>query len=87
VTALILLRFASMPLVETRQPRTFPFVIPNMHFSGLSLSLASCIFVKFSASGDVISPLLADHDYVVYIRWHVFAHLILQSCLHHFVEC
>jgi hypothetical protein len=48
VMALILSGFASMPLVETRQPRTFPFVIPNTHFSGLSLSLSLHMFTKVS---------------------------------------
>jgi hypothetical protein len=47
--ALILLGFVSMPLVVTRQPRTFPFVIPNTHFSRLSSSLALRVFVKVSA--------------------------------------
>jgi hypothetical protein len=47
--ALILLGFVLMPFVETRQPRTFPFVILNTHFSGLSFNLASRIFVKVSA--------------------------------------
>jgi hypothetical protein len=49
MTALILSWFASMPLVETKQPWTFPFMIPNMHFSELSFNLASRIFVKVSA--------------------------------------
>jgi hypothetical protein len=44
--ARILSGLASMPFVETKQPRTFPFVIPNIHFSGLSFSLASRIFLK-----------------------------------------
>jgi hypothetical protein len=47
--ALIFSGFALTPLVETRQPRTFPFMIPNTHFSGLSLSLASHMFVKVSS--------------------------------------
>jgi hypothetical protein len=46
---LILSWFALMPLVEIRQPRTFPFVIPNMHFSGLSFNRALPIFTKVSA--------------------------------------
>jgi hypothetical protein len=49
VMALILLRFALMPFVETKHPRTLPLVIPNMHFSRLSLSQASRMFVKVSA--------------------------------------
>jgi hypothetical protein len=35
--ALILSGLSSMPFVETKQSMTFPFVIPNIHFSGLSL--------------------------------------------------
>jgi hypothetical protein len=51
--ALILLGFALMPFVETIQPRTLPLVIPNIHFSRLSLSLASRIFVKISAKSNM----------------------------------
>jgi hypothetical protein len=51
--ALILSGFASMPFVESRQSRTFPFVIPNIHFSRLSLSHASRIFVKVSARSEI----------------------------------
>jgi hypothetical protein len=51
--ALILLGLALMPFVETKQPRTFPFVIPNMRFFGLSFSHALHIFVKVSAKSDM----------------------------------
>jgi hypothetical protein len=53
MVALILLGFASMPFVETKQSRTLPLVIPNIHFLGLSLSLASHIFVKVSAKSEM----------------------------------
>jgi hypothetical protein len=46
VMALILSRFASTSFVETKHPRTLPLVIPNMHFSELSLSQALHIFAK-----------------------------------------
>jgi hypothetical protein len=49
VMALILLRFASMPFVETKHLRILALVIPNMHFSGLSLILSLLIFVKVFA--------------------------------------
>ena len=40
---------ASMPLEETRHPRTFPLCTPKMHFSGLRLRLAFLRFAKVSA--------------------------------------
>jgi hypothetical protein len=54
VMALILSGFPLMPFVETKHPRTLPLVILNMHFSGLSLSLASRIFVKVSAKSEML---------------------------------
>jgi hypothetical protein len=53
VIALILLGFASMPFVETNHSRTLHHVILNMHFSGLSLSLASHIFMEVSAKSEM----------------------------------
>jgi hypothetical protein len=47
--ALILVGFASIHFVESKQPRTLPLATPNIYFSGLSYSLASHIFVKVSA--------------------------------------
>jgi hypothetical protein len=44
--AFILSGLASIPLVGTRQPSTLPHVTPKTHFSGLSLSLTSCILAK-----------------------------------------
>jgi hypothetical protein len=46
--ALILSGLASIPLVETKQPNTLPLVTLKMHFSGLSLRLASHILEKVS---------------------------------------
>jgi hypothetical protein len=46
--AFILSGLASIPLVDTRHPNTFPCVTPKTYFSGLSLSLASCMFAKVS---------------------------------------
>jgi hypothetical protein len=51
--ALILSGFASIPFVETKQSGSFPFVIPNVHFSRLSLSLASRIFAKVSVRSEM----------------------------------
>jgi hypothetical protein len=53
VMDLILWGFASMPFMETKHPRTLPLVIPNMHFSRLSLSRALCTFVKVSAKSKI----------------------------------
>jgi hypothetical protein len=47
--ALILSGFALIPFAETKQPRTLPFVAPNIQYSGLSFSLALRIFMKVSA--------------------------------------
>jgi hypothetical protein len=51
--ALILSGLASMPFVETKQSRTFPFVIPNIHISRLCFSLALCIFAKDSTRSEM----------------------------------
>jgi hypothetical protein len=51
--ALILSGLASMPFIETKQSMTFLFVIPNMHFSGLSFRLALHIFAKVSAKSEM----------------------------------
>jgi hypothetical protein len=51
--ALILSGLASVPFVDTGHPRTFPFVIPNTHFSGFNLSLASHMFAKVSAKSTI----------------------------------
>jgi hypothetical protein len=53
VIALILSGFASMPFVDIRHPRTFPFVTPNTHFSGFNLCLASRMFAKVSAKSTI----------------------------------
>jgi hypothetical protein len=53
VIALILSGFASMPFIDTGHLRTFPFVIPNTHFSGFNLSLASHMFAKVSAKSAI----------------------------------
>jgi hypothetical protein len=45
---LILSGLASMPFIETKKSRIFPFVIQSMHLCVLSFSLASHIFVKVS---------------------------------------
>jgi hypothetical protein len=42
-----------MPFVDTKQLRIFPFIIPNMHFSGLSFNLASRMFAKVSAKSGI----------------------------------
>jgi hypothetical protein len=42
-----------MPLVDTKQPKTLPHLTPKMHFSGLSLSLASHILVKVSVRSEI----------------------------------
>jgi hypothetical protein len=52
VIALTFSRFASMLFIDTRHLRTFPLVIPNTHFSGFSLSLASHMFAKVSAKSE-----------------------------------
>jgi hypothetical protein len=49
IVALILSRLALIPLLETKQPNTLPHVTPEMHFSELSLRLASRMLVKVSA--------------------------------------
>jgi hypothetical protein len=46
-----------MPLVDIRQPNTLPHVTPKIHFSGLSLSLASRILVKVSVRLDMYKAL------------------------------
>jgi hypothetical protein len=46
-------QFASKPFVETKHPRTFPLVTPNINFSALSYSLPSRIFVKVSARSEM----------------------------------
>jgi hypothetical protein len=51
--AFIFSRLALMPLVEMRNPSTLPLVTLKTHFSGLSLSLASCILVKVSARSEM----------------------------------
>jgi hypothetical protein len=51
--ALILSGLVSMPFVDTKQLRIFPFIIPNMHFSGLSFNLASRMFAKVSAKSGI----------------------------------
>jgi hypothetical protein len=38
--ALILLGLASIPFVETRQPRNLPFFTPKTHFSGFNFTPA-----------------------------------------------
>jgi hypothetical protein len=53
VMALILSGFASIPFMETRHPSTLPLVIPNMHFSGFSLSRASRILAKICARSEM----------------------------------
>jgi hypothetical protein len=55
--AFILSGLASMPLVNTRQPITLPRVTLMMHFSGLSLSLASRILAKVSARSGMYEAL------------------------------
>jgi hypothetical protein len=47
--AFILSRFASIPLTETKQPKTSPLLTPNTHFSGLSFSCAFRMLAKVSA--------------------------------------
>jgi hypothetical protein len=42
-----------MPLVDTKQPNTLPRVTLKTHFSGLSLSLASCILAKVSVRSEI----------------------------------
>jgi hypothetical protein len=49
--AFILSGFASIPLTETRQPKTLPLLIMNMHFSGLSFN---CVFRMLAKS--LLSP-------------------------------
>jgi hypothetical protein len=51
--ALILSRFASIPFVETKQSRTLPLVIPNIHFSRVNFSMFSHIFAKVSAKSEM----------------------------------
>jgi hypothetical protein len=53
VIAPILPGFALIPFVDSKHPKTFPLVIPNTHFSGFNLSLASRIFVKVSAKSEI----------------------------------
>jgi hypothetical protein len=55
--AFILSRLASMPLVDTKHPNTLPRVTPKMHFSGLSLSMASRILVKVFVRSDMYKAL------------------------------
>jgi hypothetical protein len=72
-----------MLFVDTRQPMTFPLVIPNTHFSRFSLSLASRMFAKVSAKSETILILFADNDYVIDIGEDIFADLIFQRRLRH----
>ena len=51
--AAILSGLVSMPLVETRHPRTFPLWTPKTHFLGLRLRFASQRFAKVSARSDM----------------------------------
>jgi hypothetical protein len=63
--ALILSGFGSIPFVEAKQPRTFPFVIPNLHFSGLSLSHFTHVCEGFNKVKDVSFLLSTGYDYVI----------------------
>jgi hypothetical protein len=40
--------FASIPFVDTRQPRNLPLFTPNTHFSGFSFRLALQKLAKIS---------------------------------------
>jgi hypothetical protein len=51
--AFILLGLASMPLVDTKHPNTLPPLNVKTHFSGLSLNLASHIWVKVSVRSEM----------------------------------
>jgi hypothetical protein len=46
--ASILCGFASIPFVDTMQPRILPFFTPDTHFLGLSFRLALWKLVKVS---------------------------------------
>jgi hypothetical protein len=51
--ALILSRFALMPVMETKHSSTLPLIIPNTHLSGLSLSQTSHILAKVSSKSEI----------------------------------
>jgi hypothetical protein len=53
----ILSELASMLFVETRQPSNLPRITLRTHFSGLCLSLDSCILVKVSVKPKIYEAL------------------------------
>jgi hypothetical protein len=74
--AFILSGFASIPLTETKQPRTLPLLTPNTHFSGLSFNCAFRMVAKVLHLGFLLP---ARDYYVISIRKDIRLQLFLED--------
>jgi hypothetical protein len=85
--ALILLGLASMPFVDTRQPRNLPFFTPKTHFSGFSLRPACLKLANVSCkSATWFSCFVLFYYDIIDICQHIPANLGVKNLGGHSAE-
>ena len=78
--ASILFGLASMPFVDTRQSRNFPFLTPKTHFSGFKLRPALLKLANVSLQISNVIFLLRAFDYdIINICQHISANLGVKN--------
>jgi hypothetical protein len=84
--ASILLGLASIPFVDTKQPRNLPFFTPKTHFSGFNFRLACLKLANVSQISNVIFLLCAFHYDIINIGQYIPAYLRMKDLGCHSAE-